>query len=196
MKKNRMMIQWAALLLALAMALSLAACGAAEAPKTEEPQIADALALLNTVWESYAEEERFPAAGGDFANEENSNMAGPGKFGLEDRQSLDSVLALPESAADMVDGAASLMHMMNANTFTCGAFHIKEGADAQALADALKENIAGRQWICGFPDKLIILKVSDYIVSAFGNEEIIQSFKEKTEAAYPTAELLYEEAIA
>lgn len=196
MKKNRMMIQWAALLLAFAMALSLAACGAAEAPKTEEPQIADALALLNTVWESYAEEERFPAAGGDFANEENSNMAGPGKFGLEDRQSLDSVLALPESAADMVDGAASLMHMMNANTFTCGAFHIKEGADAQALADALKENIAGRQWICGFPDKLIILKVSDYIVSAFGNEEIIQSFKEKTEAAYPTAELLYEEAIA
>ncbi len=196
MKNRRTFIKVTALVLALAALFALAGC-ASQGQKPEETQgaqIEDALTLLNTVWDSYAEEEKFPAAGGDFS-EENMNAEGPGKFGLEDTQALDSVLGLPQEAAGMVDDAASLMHMMNANTFTCASFRTAEGADTAELAAALEESIMNRQWMCGFPDKLVIMEIGGYVVSAFGNEELIDTFKDKTTAAYPEAELVCEKAI-
>jgi len=196
MKNKHIFIKGTALVLVIAALFTLAGCGA-QGQKSEETQgvqIEDALALLNTVWDSYAEEEKFPAAGGDFS-EENMNTQGPGKFSLEDAQSLDSVLGLPQEAAGMVDDAASVMHMMNANTFTCGAFHTAEGADAAELSKALEESIMNRHWMCGFPDKLVILEIGGYVVSAFGNEELINTFRDKTTAAYPEAELVCEKAI-
>ena len=55
------------LLLAAAMTLSLAACGS----KTDDnsgnnSQPASALELLNAVWANYSDDDKFPAAGGDF----------------------------------------------------------------------------------------------------------------------------------
>lgn len=195
MKNKRGTIKLMALVLALAALFTLAGCGAQEQkPEEQGTQIADALTLLNTVWDSYGDEEKFPAAGGDFS-EENMNTEGPGKFGLEDTQSLDSMLGLPQEAAGMVDDAASLMHMMNANTFTCAAFRTAEGADTAELAEALEESVMNRQWMCGFPDKLVIFKIGGYVVSAFGNEELIDTFRDKTTAAYPEAELVCEKAI-
>lgn len=35
----------------------------------------------------------------------------------------------------------------------------------------------GRQWMCGFPDKLVVISVDDYLVSVFGNEELVNTFK-------------------
>jgi len=196
MKNKRGTIKITALLLVIAALFTLAGCGAQgqKPEETQGAQIEDALTLLNTVWDSYAEEEKFPAAGGDFS-EENMNTQGPGKFSLEDAQSLDSVLGLPQEAAGMVDDAASVMHMLNANTFTCGAFRTAEGADTAELVKALEESIMNRQWMCGFPDKLVILEIGGYVVSAFGNEELIDTFRDKTTAAYPEAELVCEKAI-
>ena len=52
-----------------------------------------------------------------------------------------------------------------------------------------------RRWMCGFPDKLIVISAGDSIVSAFGNEDFIELFKTKTLAALDGAKLLYEEPI-
>lgn len=205
MKKRVCMKKGISLLLTIAMVFSAAACGGSKdqtgssdhgAGGTEESrvEIADALTLLTTVWNSYGEDEKFPAAGGDFS-EENSVMDGPGRYGIEDAASLDTMLGLPADAASKIDGAASLMHMMNANTFTCGAFHVSDQGDLPAVTALLKENILKRQWMCGFPDKLVIFTIGSYAVSAFGNEEIINTFKDKVTAAYETAVLVYEEAI-
>lgn len=152
------------------------------------------LALLNTVWASYADDEKFPAAGGDFSEENMTNDA-PGKYGIADAEALDATFGLPSDSVALIDDAASLMHMMNANTFTCGAFHVKNSDDITTLANSLKENILKRQWMCGFPDKLVIITVEDYVVSAFGNQEIMDTFKTKTLDAYETATVAYEEAI-
>ncbi|MBE6038378.1 MAG: hypothetical protein E7218_04155 [Anaerofustis stercorihominis] len=178
------------LLLAAMMIFSFAACGSDENTTTD---IKDATELLTNVWATYADDEKFPAAGGDY---NNSVMDGPGAFDVSDAEALDAMLGCPVSATEITD-AASLMHMMNQNTFTAGAYHIAVAADAEKLCDALKENIMNRQWMCGFPDTLIVATVGDeYVVSAFGNAELIENFKTKLTAKYTSAEVVYEESLA
>ena len=53
-----------------------------------------------------------------------------------------------------------------------------------------------RQWMCGVPDTLIIASVGgEYVVSAFGNAEIIETFKNNLQAQYEIAEIVYEESL-
>lgn len=155
--------------------------------------VADATDLLTKVWETYTEAELFPIGGGDF---ENVVMDAPGKYDVSKVEDMDAVLGLPADSAAWIDDAASIMHMMNANTFTCGAYHLTDSANQQVLADSLKENIVNRQWMCGFPDTLIIASVGkEYVVSAFGNAEIIETFKTKLLTQYEGAEVMYEESL-
>lgn len=151
-----------------------------------------ALDIINSVWATYADEEKFSAGGGDSAN---LNFEGPGAFDATNTEELDVTLGFPADQADKIDDAASIMHMMNANTFTGGVFHVTDAENVQTVADALKENIMNRQWMCGFPEKLIIVSVDNYVVSAFGNGELIENFKTKLSAVYENATLLYEESL-
>ena len=189
--KNLLMI-----LLTIALALSLTACGAGntDSPGGEQISVANARELLNTVWDSYGEDERFPAAGGDMS-EENMTMDAPGKFGIEDADILDATLGFPAAFATKIDDAASLMHMLNANTFTCGAYHVKNTEDISELASKIKDNIQQRQWLCGFPDKLVIISLGNYLVVFFGETEIVDSFQAKLNDAYPSAEVVCAEPI-
>jgi len=148
------------------------------------------------VWASYGEEERFAAAGGDMS-EENMTMDGPGKFSLSDAAALDTTLGFPEAAVDKIDDAASLVHMMNANIFTGAAYRLKDGADMDQFAEEAKANILATQWICGQPDTLLILQVdSKYIITAYGNAEIIELYKNKAVSALKGAKVLMEASIA
>ena len=109
---------------------------------------------------------------------------------------LDAALGLPESDAEKISGAASLMHMMNANTFTAGAYHVSDAANQQTVVDSLKDNIMNRQWMCGFPDTLIVASVGgEYVVSAFGNAEVIEKFKTNLQAQYDVTKIVYEESL-
>ncbi len=152
------------------------------------------LNLLNTVWKSYSEDDKFPASGGDYS-EENAKDDAPGKFDVSDSAVLESTLAVPEDSADLLKKAASLTHMMNLNTFTAGAFQLKDSKNANKFAKAMKESIENRRWVCGFPDKFVIIKVNGYVVSAFGAEDLIDTFKSKTLKAYQDAKVYCEENI-
>lgn len=199
--------------LAALLILSLAACSGGETtastggassnpqntssakdPNQGQSSIKDGVELLTKVWNSHKEDEKFAVAGGDMS-EENMTMDAPGKFGVEDAASLDVTLGLPEASAGKIDGAASLVHMMNANTFTCGAFHVKNAGDISALAGEIKENIMNREWMCGFPDKLVIAKVDGYIVSFFGMEEIVDTFKAHLTEVYSSAEIICDDPV-
>lgn len=164
-------------------------------PEITQPEVGEnePLNILNTIWDSYADDEKFPATGGDY---DTMSADAPNEFGVSDAEVLNSMLGLPQDQATNLACAASLMHMMNVNTFTCGAFQLNEGVDLAALAEALKTNIMGRHWMCGFPDTLIIYQIGDNIVvSAFGNAELIANFGSKLAAAYADAVLLYEESL-
>lgn len=196
----------AAILLATILTFSLAACGGNNgnsggsesgngSGETEEPVAENALELLNTVWSSYVEDEKFPASGGD-SSEENMSMEGPGKFSIEDAAMLDSTLGFPQASVGEIDDAASLMHMMNANNFTCGAFHVKDAGTMEDLTTAIKDNIMQRQWLCGFPEKLVIMTVGDYVLSFFGSGDIVDTFQGKVSAAYEGTQVVCDEPIA
>lgn len=200
--------------LAILLTLSLAACGENKTPNGDETTndqnvsgseenskepiqnaVNSPFELLNTVWNSYEEDNKFPVAGGDMS-EENMTMGAPGKFGLDDTDALDTTLGFPAASAEKIDEAASLVHMMNANTFTCGVFHVKNAEDIADVSAAIKDNIMQRQWMCGFPDKLVIVTVDDYIVSFFGENEIVDTFKTMLTTAYTSAQTICDEPIA
>ncbi len=183
-----------AMFMAVVMMTGFAACGTGD-DKGNKEQIESAAALLTAVWETYGEEDMFAAMGGGGSETAQLVDGAPGKFETGSADMLDYSLGLPAASASKIDDAASLMHMMNANTFTCGAFHVAKSDDVTAVADSLKENIMKRQWMCGFPDKLVVITVGDYVVSFFGNEQLVNTFKTKLTAVYQSAEIAYEEAI-
>ena len=136
-----------------------------QSTEQESVVVKDSLEILNNVWESYTDDNKFAAMGG-------------------------------EDAAVMIDDAASLIHAMNANTFTSGAFHVTDEADVEKFAGSLKDAIINNKWICGAPETAVLFQIGDqYVVSAFGNAEMVEYFKTQLTAAYPTAEILAEESL-
>ena len=106
------------------------------------------------------------------------------------------MLTFPAADTGLIDEAAGLVHMMNLNTFTCGAFHAADSKDLSTLAGDLHTAVTGKQWMCGFPDKLVIVTVDQCVLSLYGHEELVNTFRDKLTAAYPAASVVYDEAIA
>lgn len=188
-----------ALIMVAVLMLTFAACGGntdnnGDTNKEETPAvtIASPVELLNTVWASYADDEKFPVAGGD---EANMNMEGPGVFGLENGgEGFVAITHFPAESVAKIDSAATLMHMMNANTFTGAAYHVVD-ADMAALATEVKDSVMATRWMCGFPEKLVIVTVGEYMVSYFGHADLVSTFTAKLQAAYPSAEIVVDEPI-
>lgn len=188
-----------ALILAGAMLLSFAACGGNEVSEneTEAPvaqvDVADATDLLTKVWAQFGEDEK-PFVMGGYAD--TMVDGAPGKFDVSLAEDIDAMLGLPAANVADIDDAASVIHAMNANTFTCAAFHLNAGVDAAAFVDALKANIQARHWMCGIPEKLLIVTVGDYVVSAFGAADILDNLNAKLGAQFSAAAVVVDEPIA
>ena len=179
-----------AFVLAMIMMLSFAACGntATEEPSGEtEVTVGSALEILETVWGKFGEDEKFFAMGGDY-----DNMVDNAPGAVTNADYLAGVLLVPAGTETLE--AAGLVHGMNLNTFTAGAFKV---ADAAAFAETMHEAIASNQWMCGFPDKMVIATIgNEYVVAAFGVNDAINPFEAKFVEAYPAATVVYSEAIA
>lgn len=192
------MRKYLTLLFTFVFILSLTACTSTNNTDSKDSGddvvAADALALLTNIWEHYAGDEKFAATGGD-SSEQNQVSDAPGKFEISDAQELDRMLGFPAADAEKLEDAASLMHMMNVNTFTCGAFHLKNADDVQTVAANIQENVMKRQWMCGFPEKLAVVSVGDYVISFFGNEELVNTFRDSITGTYEQAKIISEDAI-
>lgn len=165
-----------------------------ETPAEDKPAAAvdDALTILNAIWNTYSDEEKFPAAGGD---SEHAVDGAPGSFDASNADNLSYLLTFPADDTSLIDSAASLVHMMNLNTFTCGAFHVADANNVARLADDLRTTIQAKHWMCGFPDKLVIVTVGQSVLSVYGNEELVNTFRDKLLASYSAATAVYDEAI-
>ena len=184
-------------ILALTLAVSLAACGGNAAQETEgvpaQELPASALEILETVWAEYAEEEKFPVIGGSMAAPVDG---APGSYDLADENITYSLLIPAEQLANVTE-AASMIHMMNANTFTSGVVRLAEGTDAEAFAQVMRDAIQNNQWMCGFPETLTIAVIDgEYVLIAFGVNDAMTPFKAHFHQAYADAEILFDEAIA
>ena len=206
-----------AMLLALTVVLGLAACGndtakdttpatttpveTTEAPveTTEEfieetipaPATNGASDLINAIWNAIPEDNKFFAMGGDWNNIAD-NAAGV--YGLEDQEAITATLLIPADQIANVEEAASLMHAMMANNFTCGAFKVT--GDKAAFADAMHNAVVNNQWICGMPEKMIVVEIGEYVLVAFGINDAINPFETALSTVYADATVKYSEEIA
>lgn len=180
-----------ALVMAVLMVVSLCACGGK--PEENKVQIESSVVLLDSVWTTFAEEEKFPVMGGDFSAPVDG---GAGAFNLTDKENAVATLHIAEGDIALVSEAATIIHAMNANTFTAAAYRLAEGTDGEAFVTSLKDSIKATQWMCGFPDTLVIYTIGDYVVAAFGNQDAINLFKTKLVAVYADATLSVEEPLA
>lgn len=171
------------LLLATIMAFSFTACG----NNTASVDVADATELLTKVWDSYTEEETFVIMGGDY---EHIVDNAPGAYAYENAEEygMEYALCFPLSAVDYIDDAASMTHGMMANDFTAGAYHVTDAANVETVTDGIKETTLNTQWMCSIPEKLIVITVGDnYVISAFGKNTLIDTFKDKIVETYGDA---------
>ncbi len=146
---------------------------------------------MQALWDSYSTGEKFPCAGGDW---ENFVDSAPGSTKL-DPEILGGMLLVPEDQVAHIRYAASLLHSLNANTFTCGVFYVSD-TDPDTFAQALRDNIQNTQWVCGFPQALLIARVDDStVLSAFGRNDLISTLKNNLTELYPNTQILYAESI-
>ncbi len=203
------MKKFVSVILALTMMLSLAACGGnGEAETTTAPAeiidvepettvaapvAASALEIMENVWNLYGEDEKFAVIGG---NMESPVDGAPGNYDMAYAENLSYNLIIPADSLASIDGAATMIHMMNANTFTSGVVHLTEGTDAAAFAQTMKDAINGNQWMCGFPEQMLIAVIdSEYVVICFGAADLLGVFWNHMMEAYAGAEILFSEAV-
>ncbi len=148
--------------------------------------------ILSKIWSSYGESERFACYGGTV---EHSVSDGPGDLDMTNIEEITSKYLLPEAQLANVESGASLVHLMNSNIFTAAAFALKEGTDVRAAAKALRDNIQKTRWLCGQPDHLLVAQAEGHLVMAFAAKENLDTFRQKLNAAYSGATILYDEAV-
>ncbi len=153
----------------------------------------DSAKILQKIWDSYGEDERFSVYGGRVEMAVND---GPGDLDMTAAEELTTRYLLPQDQVAAVTEGASLVHLMNNNIFTAVVFRLKDGGKGKALADAWKKAIQDNQWICGQPDRLLLVQVDDsHILMSFGSQDLMPAFEEKLKSAYPDSKVLHEEAI-
>ena len=189
------------LVLVCVMALGLIACGETKpvettAPATTEPAVTveSALAVLEDIWAQYGEDEKFFVIGG---NMESPVDGAPGNYDMAYAENLSWNLLVPADQLANIDQAATMIHAMNANTFTSGVVHLTEGTDAAAFAQTMRDAIQGNMWMCGFPETLTVAVIGgEYVLIAFGVNDAMNPFMTHFAEAYADAEILFNEAVA
>ena len=189
------------LVLVCVMLLSLAACGTKKAEQTtpattEAPAVTveSSLAVLESIWALYGEDEKFAVIGG---NMEAPVDGAPGNYDMAYAENLTWNLLVPADQLANIDEAATMIHMMNANTFTCGVVHLTEGTDAAAFAQVMRDAIQGNMWMCGFPETLTVAVIGgEYVLIAFGVNDAMNPFMTHFNEAFADANILFNEAVA
>lgn len=171
---------------------------APEAPKTdattsaEKPAIESAAAFYTKVWGALTDDQKFPASGGDI----DHTADGPAKFNFtaENAETFKWWLHVTDELLAQIDqnDVATLIHMMNTNTFCSAMAKLTDSSKAAEFAEAYKTAIQDQRWMCGFPDTVIVISVDDYVIMAYGNADIIENVKTACLAADSSAKLLIE----
>jgi len=191
------------LLLVLVMAMSvLAGCAETPAqteatePSTEATEAVvvpeSALEIMENTWADFPEDKKFPVGGGDMVT--NTSFEGPALFDLKEVDGLTYQLQVPADQVANLDDAATMIHGMLLNNFASGALHVT--GDVDAFVETMHEAIANAQWMCGFPEKMLIAVVGgEYVVVAYGLNDNVNPFETALTEAYPDTVVKYSEAI-
>ena len=160
---------------------------------TAASTFATALDLLNGIWAQFPEEGKFPVMGGDA---ENPNWEGPGSVTLPGAEGNALWnLNISEERLPSIAEAATMIHAMNTNTFAGCALKLVEGADEAAVAKGILDDIQNTRWMCGFPERVVVVSTNGCLVVAFGHEGNITNLLTAIQAVDANANVLHNEVI-
>lgn len=121
--------------------------------------------------------------------------SGPGSINLSDVDTLTATTLFPADSIEKLESASVFFNMMNSNNGTFSAFELKDAADVDAVASALKDTIANNNWFCGFPERYVIIKIDNFIAVSFGLADSTNAFKDAITSTYEGAAVVCDEAI-
>ena len=133
-----------------------------------------AIELLQIIFDGYnaaqaTDDTKLWVGGGNIYNFDTVNPEGPAAFVALADTDYDENLAVPTTEVAKIASAASMFNLMNTNNFNCYTFHFNAGTAVDASIVAIKAQVLARQWICGAPEKLVIVKMpGDCILVVWG----------------------------
>ena len=145
------------LVLAFAMALSLAACGGNTEP--EAPAFELTGTLEEIVDKIYANET---------ATDEIASLA-TNEVLLDDVDNLTYNLGV--ASADAIERAVVSEPMMSSIAYSLALVKAKEGADIEALKNEILEGVNYRKWFCVAAEKIAVANCGDIIMMVMSSEE-------------------------
>ena len=155
------MKKFVAIVLALALVLSLAACGGKKTQETE----AAALIVEGTMEELLNKtiEQRPVEFMGGVIPVDLTDSSEEGLWALKSYTGLDSAAQISEAAA--------FEPMMGSLAFSMVMVRTAEGADSKAVAEAMKAGIDTRKWICVEADDLKVAGFGDVVMLIMVNSD-------------------------
>ena len=145
-------------LLVLAMALSLAACGTANTPATEAPTEVPAVSLNGTLEEllyKVIEIQPVEFMGGAMTLD-LTDTSEDGMWMVKNYTGLEN--------AESITEAAFYEPMMGSIPYSMVMVRVNEGADVAAVAEGMKNGIDQRKWICVEADDLQVVSYGDVVM--------------------------------
>lgn len=188
------------LVLVLAALVSLAACSGKE-QKPPKPdgngngsKYTDANDLYAKLWNTFSEEERFYAIGGD---EENRTENGPGKYDISKYKDdyVYRTLVSPQLLPLIENEASTLQFMMNTNSFSSTCIKLKKNSDADTFAEGFKKTVLENEWMCGFPDRVTVVQIDEYLIAAYGIDDFMDAFKKNVQSFSSETTILVDEPV-
>lgn len=148
--------------------------------------------LLQKIWDAYPAQERFAVFGGF---EEAPVEGGPGDLAIEDAWRLNQRYQIPQAFAPLLQDGASLVHMLNSTLFTSAAFTLTQEDAMEALAEETAEALQKIKWVCGMPDKILLVQVENVLIMAYGVTDLLDQFQDSLWEVYPQGKLLIYETV-
>ena len=148
-------------ILALAMVLSMAACGGKKAEQTQTP----ALQVEGTMEELLNKtiEERPVEFMGGVIPVDLTDSSEDGQWALKSYTGLDDASGISEAAA--------YEPMMGSLAFSMVLVRVAEGADSKTVAESMKSGIDIRKWICVEADDLKVAGFGDVVMLIMVNSD-------------------------
>ena len=79
---------------------------------------------------------------------------------------------------------------------------LKADADKDAFIASVTESVKNNRWMCGSPEKFVVIALGDYLITAFGHAgasefsaNTIPTFVNNVKACYASAEVVVEESL-
>lgn len=131
--------------------------------------------LLTNVFDTYADEDKVPF--GAIIGEEYVEGV-PAEINLEELDIYVNNTKFPAAYNENIAEISTVIHSMNANTFTSVAIKLDGVEDIDTLKADLVESINTARWICGIPEVILTADDGENLVYAFGATDIVTKFAE------------------